>query len=96
MEIIDKQSVLLVGHDFIGIYKVLQKMYPSKRNLISNLQKIRKYFNDARYSGSESSIDPQVYTKDFAEEMYKYTMLIKDYIDNECSDGFQGLMDKFK
>jgi len=96
LEDMDKGSVLLVGHDFIGIYKALQKRYPSKTNLIPHLQKIRKYFNDSRYSGSESSVDPQIYTKEFAEEMYSYTMLIKDYIDNECSGGLQGLVDKFK
>lgn len=96
LESINPESDLLTEHEFLEMYKYLQIKYPSTIDITRNLRILRKYFNDSRYSGRYSQLDPSIYTKDFAEDMYNNLMQLKNYIDNDCSDGLQGLSDRFK
>ena len=57
---LDNTSDLLMGHDHIGIFRTIEKRYP-KPDLRTVVKLSRKYFNDSRYSNSE--------TGRFAEKM---------------------------
>ena len=49
---------------------------------------VRKYFNESRYPYSPEDLD-QIFTKDFAQEFKDYTLVIKDYIDNDVVDSLE-------
>ena len=95
LEALYPESILLEGHEFLEMYSVIKNKYHGKTDLTRCLRMLRKYFNDSRYSGKNSMVNPNVYTKKFAEEMFASLMMVKDYIDDECSDGMQGLADRF-
>ena len=87
---IDPDSELDKSHDSISIFKEVAKKYPPKKDLLHGIRYCRKYFNEARYPYSGTSI----YTKEFAEEFVKYVEDVINYIDNECKASLEDLQNK--
>ena len=88
---IDPRSDYLVGHDHIGIFRLIEKRYP-KPELSSLVKLSRKYFNSSRYSKTE---DLSIYTKQLAQEFVAYAQQIKNYVDNDCAASIDDLKNRF-
>ena len=84
---LDRTSDFLMGHDHIGMFRLIEKRYP-KPELRTVVKLSRKYFNDTRYSNNENL---SAYTDDFARDFIGYTQQIKDFIDTDCQASLDDL-----
>jgi len=65
---LDNTSDLLIGHDHIGMYRIIEKRYPNPE-LHTIVKLNRKYFNDSRYSSNDNFL---AFTETLAEEFINY------------------------
>ena len=83
---------LMMGHNHAGIVTFIENMYP-KKDVVRHAAKLsRKYFKDSRYSRSENLV---VFTAKLADDFISYTMLIRNYVDNDCQATLDDLQKKF-
>ena len=88
---LEPDNILLVGHDHIGILRVLEKEYP-KEELKPIVKMSRKYFNDSRYSRTSNLV---AFTEQLAAEFLGYARQVKDYVDTDCQATIDDLQKKF-
>jgi HEPN domain-containing protein len=89
---IDRASDYLMGHDHIGMLRLIETRYP-KPELRMIVKLSRKYFNESRYSNSENF---PTFTEDLAAEFIAFTERIKDFVDTECLATTEDLLKRFQ
>ena len=82
---------LETSHDVINIYKCLTKKYKPDQDLLPCIVRCRKYFNEARYPASGST----VYSKEFCGEFLSYIDDVKSYVTDKCQANLDDLLKKF-
>jgi len=88
---LDNTNKLLIGHDHIGIFRIIEKRYPNPK-LRTSVKLSRKYFNDSRYSNSENFPS---FTESLATDFIEYAQQVKDYIDIDCQATLEDLQQRF-
>ncbi|MCL1843281.1 MAG: HEPN domain-containing protein [Defluviitaleaceae bacterium] len=83
---------LMMGHNHAGIVTFIENVYPKNDDIRRTAKMSRKYFKDSRYSRTENL---SVFTKELADKFISYTMIIKDYVDNDCRATQEDLQKKF-
>ena len=88
---LNSSSQLLIGHNHIGIFREIEAGYP-KPELRSAVKLSRKYFNDSRYSSSETF---PTFTESLAEDFIQYAIQVKEYVDIDCQATLAELRERF-
>ena len=88
---LDSTSELLMGHDHIGMLRMIEKRYP-KPELRTVVKLSRKYFNDSRYSNSEHF---HTFNDALATDFIAYMQQVKNYVDTDCQGTLEDLQKRF-